>query len=154
MSLAEHAKTAYAHLTKTAHNPYDLDGARIFYIDDRGRLIILTHDPDVYNGLRDVLFTHLPPVTAIGIETCGWAAPLDPDGNPDGAPSEHPARRRVRLVTLINEQLESTSAMTFQDNPDEVAVDLGEGTGSLAEALTQVMLSIIMRRNMEQAKQN
>ena len=69
--------------------------------------------------------------------TCGWAAPLADDSESNEvAPSNHPKRRRVRLV-LVTDGIGITSVLRFSDTQDETMVDEGQATGSLADALLQ-----------------
>lgn len=77
----------------------------------------------------------------IAIVTCGWAAPLSNDTNDDDdkvAPSQHPQRRRVRLVVLASRSSVS-SVLRFSDTPDETVTDEGKATGSLADAILKLM---------------
>ena len=78
----------------------------------------------------------------IAIVTCGWAAPLSKDTNDDDddkvAPSQHPLRRRVRLVVLASRSSVS-SVLRFSDTPDETVTDEGKATGSLADAILKLM---------------
>ena len=62
----------------------------------------------------------------IAIVTCGWAAPLANDDDDDNqvAPSQHPERRRVRLVVLASRSSVS-SVLRFSDTPDETVTDEG-----------------------------
>jgi len=77
----------------------------------------------------------------IAIVTCGWAAPIranDDDDDDDVAPSQHPQRRRVRLVVLASRSSVS-SVLRFSDTPDETVTDEGKATGSLADAILKLM---------------
>jgi hypothetical protein len=73
---------------------------------------------------------------AAAIVTTGWAAPLDEDGNVNGAPSQHAQRRRVRLTVLVANS-GVASVLRFADEPEEVVTDPGSATGSLAEAINR-----------------
>lgn len=72
----------------------------------------------------------------LAVVTSGWAAPLNPvTGEVEGRPSEHAQRRRVRLMACVRRSdLSMTSVLRFGDS-DEVVIDEGSATGSLAEAL-------------------
>jgi len=77
----------------------------------------------------------------IAIVTCGWAAPIranDDDDDDEVAPSQHPQRRRVRLVVLASRSSVS-SVLRFSDTPDETVTDEGKATGSLADAILKLM---------------
>lgn len=68
------------------------------------------------------------------IVTTGWAAPLNANGEVDGRPSEHAERRRVRLAVIVNREIVA-NVLRFQDEPDDVVVDLGSASGMLADAI-------------------
>jgi hypothetical protein len=71
----------------------------------------------------------------LAVLTSGWAAPLNANGEVEGAPSQHAQRRRVRLMACVRRSdLRMVSVLRFGDN-DETVVDEGEATGSLADAL-------------------
>lgn len=84
----------------------------------------------------------------IAIVTCGWAAPIREDDDDDDqvAPSQHPARRRVRLVVLASRSSVS-SVLRFSDTPDEVVTDAGKATGSLADAIHQLISKTVRNSN-------
>jgi len=103
---------------------FEMSGARIYgvTIDDVERVHEERHDalrvsflaqhPDVYELLQAPTSSLGRMFHAAAIVTTGWAAPLGPDGSVEGAPSEHLLRA-----------------------PDDVVVDDGSATGSLAEAI-------------------
>lgn len=71
----------------------------------------------------------------VALVTTGWGAPLNAEtGECDGAPSQHPERRRVRLTVVANAH-DTYSIIRFADNPDEIIGDDGQATGSLADAV-------------------
>lgn len=72
-------------------------------------------------------------VTGLVVSTTGWAAPISGD-QPVGIPSEHPDRKRVRLVICAMANGDTASAMRLEGD-DELMVDLGEATGPLADAV-------------------
>ena len=119
---------------------FDLPAARVFYIDKNDRLTSHSFHGDIYDGLNLVMRYPIPDCQIIGIETCGWAAPLNPDGEPCDAPSEHPARRRVRMVTVCDALLNLASLIVFQDDPNPLTDEDGDATGHLAVALSQAMV--------------
>lgn len=73
-------------------------------------------------------------VTGLIVSTTGWAAPIPKDGSEIGAPSEHPDRKRVRLVICALANGEMGSAMRLEGE-EEIMVDLGEAVGPLADAV-------------------
>jgi hypothetical protein len=125
---------------------FELSGARLYgiTIDDVDRVrdeqsdavhvSFLAQHPDVYELLQAPTSSLGRMFHAAAIVTTGWAAPLGPDGNVEGAPSEHALRRRVRLVVVVCDG-GVASVIRFQDAPDDVVIDDGSATGSLAEAI-------------------
>ena len=72
--------------------------------------------------------------TTWALVTTGWAAPLPEDGNIEGAPSDHPNRRRVRLVITANMD-GVASVLRFEESPHDTILDPGQATGSLNNAV-------------------
>ena len=99
---------------------------------------LITSNGDVY----DLIDSAIEDKSAEGLDgiavlTCGWAAPLpkgDDDDDDHVAPSQHPERRRVRLVICANRE-GVASVLRFQDTPDEITTDEGSAKGSLADAI-------------------
>lgn len=89
--------------------------------------------PDIYTLLEEVTSEMVNGFTAIGIVTCGWAAPIDAGG----LPSQNPNRRRVRLV-IVSGQQGTASVLRFQDDAENPITDEGEAMGPLAEAVEEV----------------
>jgi hypothetical protein len=76
--------------------------------------------------------------------TCGWAAPIarqdhdDQDASDDTVPpSQHPQRRRVRLVVVVCDD-GVASVLRFADTPDDIVTDAGSARGSLADAVNNL----------------
>lgn len=114
---------------------FHMSSAVAYGIDKEGKFSVIGSQPDVYDLLDSVEI----PAGGIGVavHTTGWAAPLNEEGEPEGAPSQHPQRRRVQLLAVIAEG-KAGSALAFADEPDDVIVDEGGATGSLADALLEV----------------
>ena len=99
---------------------------------------------DVYD-LIDVdnttLMSQVNNYDMITIATCGWAAPIDNDDDDDNsvAPSQHPQKRRVRLVTSANVDGQAGSTILFQDDIENPVHDYGSAKGTLADAITHVL---------------
>lgn len=125
---------------------FEMSGARIYGVtiddverlheehNDALRVSFLAQHPDVYELLQAPTSSLGRMFHAAAIVTTGWAAPLGPDGSVEGAPSEHVLRRRVRLVVVVCDA-GVASVIRFEDEPDDVVVDDGSATGSLAEAI-------------------
>ena len=127
-------------------DPFQMEQAVTFAFTDDG-IRILTRDGDAYEALEMVADKHLKQwELGIGIITTGWASPLGADGNPDGAPSEHPLRRRVRLVSCVDKAKRMASSLRFADEPDDLITD-ESGTGSLANALMTAIAFLVARQN-------
>jgi hypothetical protein len=108
--------------------------------DDQLDIVEACRSGDVYEllegkGCADLLMVN----THIAVATCGWAAPKDTDDDDDDVrPSEHPKRRRVRLI-LIADRAGISSVLRFEDTPDEPIFDSGQAYGSLADAVQQAV---------------
>jgi hypothetical protein len=79
----------------------------------------------------------------VAVITCGWAAPINPDGDNDDEPkpSEHPKRRRVRLVIVAHSarnRKSVASVLRFGDTPNETVTDEGKAQGNLADAVSDL----------------
>ena len=98
---------------------------------------------DVYDLISDSVevFEAVNEYDLITIATCGWASPLDKDNdeNNEIAPSQHPERRRVRLLTTANTNYQIGSSISFKDNPDEPVFDYGNARGDLADAIMELI---------------
>lgn len=124
----------------TLIDSFELPGARLYGINVAQRpttepnLCFLSQHPDVYELLDAPASALARMFDCAAVVTTGWAAPLGPDGQVEGAPSEHELRRRVRLVVTVADH-GVASILRFADEPDEVVSDPGSATGSLADAI-------------------
>lgn len=125
---------------------FDLKRALLISVTD-GLFGVELSDPlesgDVYDLIESKASVELARRSDfIAIITCGWAAPLSNNTNDDDddqvAPSQHPQRRRVRLVVLASRS-SVASVLRFSDTPDETVTDEGKATGSLADAILNLM---------------
>lgn len=108
-------------------------------VDESLEMKPMANHPDVYmliDSLNDDKILANTSFDYFALLTTGWAAPLDSDGNVDGAPSKHPERRRVSLLITVDADNNNSivSAIKFADD-DNVIFDYGGATGSLAEAV-------------------
>ena len=98
---------------------------------------------DVYDLINDSpeLFAAVNEYDLITIATCGWAAPIsnDNDEGNDLPPSQHPEKRRVRLLTTANTNSQFGSSISFKDNPNEPVFDYGNARGDLADAIMELI---------------
>lgn len=150
-TIEEHAAKAYRQLQKHHRDPFDMKVCRIFTVSEDGKLEIISHHRDVYEGLTSTVDLAIEPVMQrmrfLGIDTCGWAAPATPGDDNRQPPSEHPDRRRVRIVVMVDRNLALGSAMGFEDDPAELVMGgSDEAGGSLAEELVKTIAGIIFEQ--------
>jgi len=122
------------------------------------RITFLAEHGDVYELLDAPSSAIARMFDAAVVLTCGWAAPLDRDESSDDdfddnetpdessressqessresvPPSQHPLRRRVRLVVAVCDG-GVASVLRFADTPNDVITDAGAARGSLADAV-------------------
>lgn len=151
--LTEVATEMWHELATHHDDPFTIAKARIFAISADGFSRILVTGGDVYEALDLTANKSLnADEIGIGVETCGWASPVNHENTTKAkrennlAPSKHPQRRRVRLITLVNKDLEAGSALGFSDE-DEIITDEGKATGSLADALVTTILKLVHKNN-------
>ena len=109
------------------------------------RISFLAEHGDVYE-LLDAPSSAIARMFDVAVVlTCGWAAPLNRDEQ-DGEtrsddetadevpPSQHPLRRRVRLVVAVCDK-GVASVLRFADTPNDIVTDAGAARGSLADAV-------------------
>jgi hypothetical protein len=125
-------------LATETSNPFGLPASRLYGVtvttDEQTETTLLASHPDVYEllGSSDLSFAGM--FQFVALVTTGWAAPLDNNGEIEGAPSEHAERRRVRLLVLANRD-GMGSVIRFEDN-DETVTDAGNATGMLEVAIS------------------
>jgi len=118
---------------------HEMNNAVLYGVTEDGSNFELGRAPDVY----DLLDGEYPSAGIVGlaIHTTGWAAPLNSDGEAEGAASKHPERRGVALVTV--KTVEGIgSALSFADDPDEIITD-DKGEGQLLDALQECLLKMM-----------
>lgn len=122
---------------------FELNGARVYGHNKGKSLAFLDTEKDVYDLLeKESLRNTVHLFDSAIIVTTGWGAPLSADGTVDGAPSEHPQRRRVRLTIVVSDSIEDgdgviASILRFADEADSPILDLGIATGALADAVNE-----------------
>lgn len=110
--------------------------AELFGITEKEQFVKIASFPDIYTMLDGSY--NFEGYIGISVRTTGWASPLNENGEVEGAPSEHPERRRVSLITAVTSE-GSGSALAFADE-DEVITDPGSASGSLADAIADCWL--------------
>lgn len=126
----------------------DQDTAKAYgltYLDNELVAKFIDDDGDIYSLIENINDDKILPNTNFNFFTMithGWAAPLNNDGEVDGAPKSHPDRRRVRLVIAVDMKNgnDIASIMQFEDDPDNLIFDHGNATGSLAEAISSLFV--------------
>jgi hypothetical protein len=100
---------------------------------------VITRSADVYDLISSLSdFENVKSFDYLSIITWGWAAPLNSNGEVDGAPSKHPQKRRVQLIISGSSSEKGLvgSILNFSDEPDSPVFDFGDATGSLSDAFT------------------
>ena len=100
---------------------------------------------DIYDMLdtdNDNLLNQINKYDMVSFATNGWAAPIAKDNDDeysDVAPSQHPERRRVKMVIFSDKFGQQMSAISFRNENDEYVLDDylfdDSGTGSLSNAI-------------------
>ena len=132
---------------------FDLSRARLYgisIVDEQAvarnengalRITFLAEHGDVYELLEAQTSAIVRMFDAAVVLTCGWAAPIRNDEEDEDElatpPSQHPERRRVRLVVVVCDD-GVASVLRFADTPDDVITDAGAARGSLADAVTHL----------------
>lgn len=154
MNIQHHALEALRSINLT-DNPFDAANAVVFVLGRDDSRTVITEYPDVYIALETVgsevarvdhaiAGNPLLGARALGVLTCGWAAPI---GGGETPPSRHPERRRVRLAAIATTELVTGSVLEFQDTPDEPIFDDGSASGSLRDALLDTTRAIAAYQN-------
>ena len=113
---------------------FQMETARL-WVGDADHMEQVSEHPDIYS-LLDEPFTQAVASTAdfIALVTTGWAAPVGPDGEPDGPPSLSEGRRRVRLCVFASRE-SVVSVLRFADDPFTPVTVPGTAFGSFADAI-------------------
>lgn len=139
MEVAERAEQV---LNDQINYGYDSKQAVLFaVVSSLNNTITLTEiskNGDVYELLSDKASVKaLADYDQVLVATCGWASPVEKDGDDEIPPSVHPKRRRVRLACYLCDE-GVASVLRFSDTPDETVTDEGKAQGSLADALEKL----------------
>ena len=139
--------------------PFESSTAKLFAVDYvRGEVpavrLVAEHQ-DIYEMLDDTLNAILlfdSGYSGFAVVTTGWAAPIgDNDAEDEVAPSQHPERRRVRLMTMMHNG-KMGSSIRFTDE-EAVTYDQGNAMGSLASAM-QDLCDVVRALKVSSAKAN
>jgi hypothetical protein len=118
---------------------FHLEQARLYGVnvprEGEMQLTLVLENADIYTLLDTPESACARMFDAAALVTCGWAAPIsEGQDEPDGPPSEHPGRRRVRLVVVVGD-MGVASVLRFEDDAETPILDAGEARGPLAEAV-------------------
>jgi len=132
-------------LLSQSSNAFGMKKAMLFAVIEQDETVSLTlanESGDVYDLLDSDDSRQVAQVSDyIAVLTCGWAMPTDGDDeNSELRPSEHPQKRRVRLLVLACAD-GVASVLRFQDDPDEVISDNDQARGSLADAVKNLFIT-------------
>ena len=109
--------------------------ARIFAVKKDQSLILVDEGGDVYDLLGGTPAKLAASFPQMVVETAGWAAPVtNQDDVYTVAPSQHPERRRVRLLIMSSKD-GVASAIRFSDDWENPIYDSGQARGPLAESV-------------------
>lgn len=118
-------------------DPFDISEAQVFAYDSDCRIRVLAEHQDPYEALWTAAYEPLNTnENGIGIITVGWAAPAC---DTDTAPSKHPDRRRVHLITITSRRHKAAAILTFYDETESEITFAEGGTGQLTDALRTAM---------------
>jgi hypothetical protein len=119
---------------------FEQSPALLFAVDYvRGEVPIIkqiAEDTDVYEMLDDTfnaVMLYETGYSGFAISTVGWASPIKSEKDEEIAPSQHPERKRVRLMTMCHRGTMGSS-IRFKGEED-VTYDQGNAKGSLASAM-------------------
>ena len=154
MDIAEKVENVFhvALGAKDEYKAFHLDTAMLVGIKTDGNKVVdinaeVASNEDIYDLLEDSDNARkVQGYDSVGLVTCGWAAPLPLNYNGEEgleAPSQHPEKRRVRLMVCASLSGEMASVLRFYDDQDNPISDDGGATGDLANAL----LNFIQRAN-------
>jgi len=141
-NLEELAHIIRNNVFNTQADPFDISEAQVFAYDSDGCIRILDEHQDPYEALWTAACEPLNTnENGIGIITVGWAAPTCDN---DTAPSEHPDRRRVHLISITNRGHKNAAIITFHDETKSEITITEDGTGQLTEGLQFAMRIITL----------
>lgn len=139
VDLAEIVEQRIHESLSASDSAFHLQRARLYGInvpqDGEMMLSFVLEHSDIYTLLDTPESACARMFDAAALVTCGWAAPIPADASETAsAPSEHPERRRVRLVVVVGD-MGVASVLRFEDDADTPILDAGEARGPLAEAV-------------------
>jgi hypothetical protein len=118
----------------------EIKTAGLYSVRGENTMLVAEHG-DVYEMLDSVEAQAVAMLSdAVVVRTAGWASPLSNGDEYEGvAPSQHPQRRRVRLL-VVAKAGETASVLRFTDDWANPIFDEGQATGSLADAVQSLFV--------------
>lgn len=131
METIESVKDIFAEFYPVYDHEHGWDHDALVFTRINGTWVVAAEAKSPYDILAEFVYHGMDGMSVLTMH--GWAAPLD---DTDGRPSEHPAKRRMRLYILMYQGACHT-AIAWQDTA-EFEVMNEPGAGALAEAIGQV----------------
>ncbi len=127
--------------------PMSFPQAVLYGVRTDGTAFVLGSHSDIYALLKND-YSASEGLIGITTQTCGWAAPNNPEtGEVDGRPSEHPERRRVVLVVTLTVNGFCSGMKLAQKRRDftieETSFEDDEPSGELWDAMNECMKKIM-----------
>ena len=137
--ILDKAEFAERVISEQIQGDFSLKRALFFAVnetDEGVALVLASEHGDIYELIDNDDSRAVAKVSDyIAVLTCGWASPTARgDDDEQVPPSQHPERRRVRLMVFANKD-GFASVMRFSDTPDETITDDGQARGALADAI-------------------
>lgn len=142
----------FAAIIQTIHDKinysFDDSGSKVYGIlldENNNPTIEQVHSSvDVYQSLEELMETPeaLKDYDIFTIATLGWAAPIADDNEPEIAPSQHPERRRVRVLSNTSSTGMVGSSVLFQDDINDPVFDYGNARGALHDAIMNLFKAV------------
>lgn len=142
-------------IVKTIHEKinysFDDSGSKVYGIlldENNNPTIEQVHSGvDVYQSIEELMDApeSLKDYDIFTIATLGWAAPINDGNDPEIAPSQHPERRRVRVLSNTSAFGMVGSSVLFQDDINEPVFDYGNASGALNDAIMNLFEAVYNR---------
>ena len=137
MNTTTTAEALAARIAGNDPDPYHMASAELYAVDEIGDAVKIDQHPNVYGLIAENVGEIPDHATAVVVVTTGWAAPLNENGEVEGAPSEHAQRERVRLSVYVPRDAAPVSVVMFASGRETVT-DENHATGTLADAIAEM----------------
>lgn len=146
------SEVEFEKIVQTIHDKinysFDESGSKVYGIlldENNNPTIEQVHSGvDVYQLLEELMETPeaLKDYDIFTLGTLGWAAPIGDGNEPEMAPSQHPERRRVRVLSNTSSTGMIGSSIMFQDDVSEPVFDYGKASGALNDAIMSLFRAV------------